>query len=122
MEFIQIHPHSKIRIRSYEPGAVQINDETYHKSLIVLPDHLILDWPVHNIAELTVSACQAFLKFDCDVLLIGTGPTLVFPQAATKGYLSTQVFGVEYMDTGAACRTFHVLLSEHRQVAAALII
>src|SRR6476620_8070522 len=109
MEFVHIRPKTKYYLRAYEPGCVQINDDFFYKSLIVLPDQLILDWPVNNINDLTTHECQAFLRFDCDILLIGTGPQLIFPDRITKGWLANQKFGVECMDTGAACRSFHIL-------------
>jgi uncharacterized protein len=54
--------------------------------------------------------------------VIGTGNTLHFPDPRyTAGFL-TQGIGVEVMDTHAACRTYNILLSEDRNVVAALLI
>lgn len=60
-------------------------------------------------------------QVDVTVLLIGTGARLVPVPAELRARLRAHGIGVEAMDTGAACRTFNVLLTEERAVAAALI-
>jgi len=56
-----------------------------------------------------------------DVLLVGCGPRFLPPPAGLVRALRESGIGLEWMDTGAACRTFNVLLAEERRVAAALI-
>lgn len=55
------------------------------------------------------------------VLLLGTGRTQVFPSAETRKAFAEACIGLEAMDTGAAARTYNVLLAEQRAVAAALM-
>ena len=55
-------------------------------------------------------------------LLLGTGRKLEFPEPVQSAVLTTRQIGLEIMDTAAACRTFNVLLSEGRSVAAAIIL
>ena len=57
-----------------------------------------------------------------EILIIGCGPAFQAPPAALRDGLRKD-WGVvlEWMDTGAACRTFNVLLAEDRACAAALI-
>jgi uncharacterized protein len=55
------------------------------------------------------------------LLLLGTGPDLVRPGDAVCQALSAAGITLEVMDTGAACRTYNVLLAEGRQVGAALV-
>lgn len=54
-------------------------------------------------------------------LLLGTGPRQIFPTLAIRKAFAELRLGLDVMDTGAACRTFNVLLAEGRPVAAALI-
>lgn len=54
-------------------------------------------------------------------LLLGTGRTQVFPAPEVRRLFRDAKVGLEPMDTGAACRTYNVLLAEQRPVAAALI-
>ena len=55
------------------------------------------------------------------MLLIGTGEMLHFPSRALKQELRAQGLVAESMNTGAACRTFNVLMAEGRRVAATLL-
>jgi len=55
------------------------------------------------------------------VLLVGTGAGHGVGAPTIAETLSEWGIAVDYMATGAACRTFNVLQAEGRQVAAALI-
>jgi uncharacterized protein len=57
-----------------------------------------------------------------EVVLIGTGQRQVFPAPAFGAQFLRAGIGFEVMDTGAACRTFNVLVSEQRLVVALLIV
>jgi uncharacterized protein len=56
-----------------------------------------------------------------EVLLLGTGRLQVFPSAEVRRAFADAGIGLEAMDTGAAARTYNVLLAEKRPVAAALL-
>lgn len=56
-----------------------------------------------------------------DLLLIGCGPAFAPEPPGLRAGLRDFGVGLEWMDTGAACRTYNVLLTEGRRVAAALI-
>lgn len=56
-----------------------------------------------------------------DLILIGTGSRLALLPAALRKDLRAMGFAFDAMDTGAACRTYNVLIGEERRVAAALI-
>jgi len=109
-------------IRSYQPGRIQINETTFTHSLIITPTQLITDWPPQTHAELTPAQLSPILTLKPDVLLIGTGASLVLLPVSLYGDLINLGIGVEVMDTSAACRTFNALAAEERRVAAALII
>ena len=55
------------------------------------------------------------------VLILGTGVRQVFPAAPVRKAFADAGLALEPMDTGAACRTYNVLLAEGRPVGAALI-
>ena len=80
-------------------------------------------WDVTSPMDLTV-ACLARALADLkpqSVLLLGTGVTQVFPgPELTRAFAEAQI-GLEPMSTGAAARTYNVLLAEKRAIAAALI-
>ena len=58
---------------------------------------------------------------EIDVLLLGTGRTIAHPPASLRDALEAAGIGVEPMDSAAAARTYNVLLSEGRRIAAALL-
>lgn len=122
MEFIQVQSSAPIQIQSYQKGVLTINGQIYTKSLIVLPDRYIEDWPVTHIDALTPQTSEIFFELKPEVLLIGTGEKLVFPKTEWLTWFRAHHLGIEFMDTAAACRTFQVLTSENRKVVAGLIV
>jgi uncharacterized protein len=81
-------------------------------------------WPVSGPSEIDLESLEPLIggsPAGGAVLLVGTGATLVPLGAGLRGALRRNGMGLEAMDTGAACRTFNVLLAEDRRVFAALI-
>ncbi len=109
-------------IRAYEAGAITVNETVYRKSLIVSPYELNSDWPPQSLADLTREHFEPILAMKPEVVLFGTGRQFKMPPPAKLALLYENRMGVEYMDTGAACRTYAALMSEGRRVVAALLI
>ena len=107
-------------IRAYAPGRVTINDKTYAHSVIVTPQTL-MDWPPAGFADLAAAHFQVLADMRPEVVILGTGARLQFPAASLTRALAEAQIGVEVMDTGAACRTYNILMSDGRRVAAALL-
>ena len=95
--------------------------EILTQSCIILPDQLIRDWPPQNFNSLSAEHFAVLLELKPEVILFGSGSRLRFPAPALTAALSAQSIGVEVMDTGAACRTYNILMAEGRRVAAALL-
>lgn len=108
-------------IRTYGTGQVVVNQDAYSRSVIVLPDRIIRDWPPQRFQELALSHLQILAGLDAEVILLGTGRQLHFPRAELLAPLAAAGIGWEIMDTGAACRTYNILMGEGRTVAAALL-
>jgi uncharacterized protein len=113
---------SLYQVRAYSPGRIQINEQSFFRSVIVLPHQLIENWAPQTIEELTADTLQVLLELKPHILLLGTGTQLIFPAIEIYGELINAGIGVEIMDTGAACRTYNALSAENRDVAAALIV
>ncbi len=109
-------------IRGYSWDRVVINQETFRRSLIVLPQQIIPDWPPRVFADLVPEHFALFTALKPEVLLLGTGRKLQFPPKALTAALIQAQIGIEIMDTAAACRTYNILMGEGRKVAAALLI
>jgi uncharacterized protein len=98
-----------------------VNETVYGASLIVQPDRIIADWPPQSFAHLAEPHFRVLAGLGVEVVLIGTGAKLRFPPSALLRPLIAAGCGFEIMDTGAACRTYNILMGEGRRVAAALL-
>jgi uncharacterized protein len=109
------------RIRAYAPGRVTVNDTVYSASLLVTPERVHADWPPASFAELAAAHFEVIAALRPEVVLLGTGKALRFPPPAVTRALADAGIGLEVMDTGAACRTYNILMGDERRVLAALL-
>lgn len=107
---------------AYDEGSVTINRTRYQTSLIVLPDQLVESWPPADLESLAESHFAAIAAHSPEIILLGTGAKLRFPEREIRLAWARLQIGVEVMDTRAACRTYNILAGEGRRVAAALIL
>jgi len=103
------------------PSASRMRQEVLTRSLIVTPEHLIRDWPPQSLAELAADHMQALVSLKPEVVLLGSGARFNWPETAALAPLMQAGIGYEVMDTAAACRTYNILMSDGRRVAAALL-
>ena len=122
MKFTLDRPGTLHVVRGYAPGQLRIGELEYSRSVIVSATTLIDDWRPQHIGELTTADLEPALALRPQVLLLGSGARQVFPSPELLAQLYAARIGFEVMDTGAACRTYNVLVGEGREVAAALII
>ncbi len=112
----------KNAITGYGDGYVLVNQARHERTLVVLPDQLVTDWAASTFEALTADHLAALLPLDAEIILLGTGPKLQFPKAEIMAPLIRARVGYEIMDVHAACRTYNILVSEERKVAAALLL
>ena len=122
MRFTQDTHSARNLIRSYAPGEIKINAETYRHSVVVGPASIAPGPEIGDAAELTVAHAAGILDLAPELVLVGTGIRQVFPAAEFGAQFLRAGIGFEVMDTGAACRTFNVLVTEQRRVVALLLI
>ena len=122
MKFTLDHPATPHVVRAYAPGLIRIGEREFARSIIVSARTLIDDWRPQSAADLTAADFEPALALRPEVLLLGSGARQVFPAPELLAQLYAARIGFEIMDTGAACRTYNVLVAEGREVAAALII
>jgi uncharacterized protein len=122
MQISMDSPDGAYRILGYDNGVVRINDGAYNVSLVVAPQTLVTEWGPRAVDELTNHHMGRIRELDPEVVLLGTGAVQQFPgRELMRDFLQAGV-GMEVMDTASACRTYNLLMSEGRRVAAALII
>jgi uncharacterized protein len=115
-------PAGRQVIESYGEGRFRISGKAHDGSVIVFPDRTIA-WPVTAMADLSMDALPDVLVATppVEILLIGCGARLALLPPPLRAALRERGIGCDPMDTGAACRTFNILMAESRRVAAALI-
>ena len=121
MKFTEEHSTGSNVIHSYSSDAITINGQSFTSSLVVGNQHLNVDWPVQHISDLTSKLLMELLEHQPEVILIGTGNQLIFPEPSIYIDIVNQGVGIEFMDSGAACRTYNILMSEDRRVIAGII-
>lgn len=115
-------PQGRQLIQSYGAGGFRIAGVAHTSSVIVMPDQT-LPWAVSSFDDISVAGLAPLMSENTgvEVLLIGCGSRMGMPDTEIRDALKVYSIVPEWMDTGAACRTFNVLLAEDRAVAAALI-
>ena len=110
-------------VDSYGPGRFRIASVVWNSCVIVTPEQTV-EWPISRISDIDTSSLRPVLNADpgIEVLLIGTGKKMERIPTDLRECIRAQGVGVDSMDTGAACRTYNVLLAEGRRVAAALML
>ena len=122
MELTRQAPEGRELIQSYAGGKFRVSDVIHQGSVIVTPKATFA-WPVTRFEDITLDSFAPLLGGDIkvDVCLLGCGARMQRLPAEIRAALKEKGLTVEPMDTGAACRTYNMLISENRMVAAALI-
>jgi uncharacterized protein len=124
MDVTPLIPQGKQVIDGYGDGGFRVSGTRVEGSIIVFPDRLIA-WQAVALAEVTAALLDTVkaegTAGQVDLLLLGTGQRMAQIDRGLRQELRGAGVVIEVMDTGAACRTYNVLLSEGRKVAAALI-
>jgi len=109
-------------IQSYGDHRFRVSDIVFESPVLVFPEKTVT-WSVSSIESLSVDALSEVIEADSaiDILLIGCGKAMALIPPDLRDALKDSGIVIEPMDTGAACRTFNVLTTEDRRVAAALI-
>ena len=121
MELSLERPGDHNYINSVSATGIRIREDTHTGSLIVSSSELITDWQVSDAGKLDESVLEPVFGLEPEIVLLGTGARQIFPPAELMMCFYSRGIGVEVMNTPAACRTFNVLVSESRNVVAALL-
>lgn len=121
LTFEAAHFPGRAPIDSYGNGGFRFAEMSHRGSILCLPSG-IHAWGATSAQALDVKAFSAVFKEPgTEILLVGTGVDLVpLPQDVLDCCVENGI-RAEPMSTGAAARTFNVLLSEGRAVSAALL-
>ncbi|HEY3147221.1 MAG TPA: Mth938-like domain-containing protein [Dongiaceae bacterium] len=124
MDVTPLIPQGRQIIDAYGEGGFRISGQRIEGSVIVFPDK-VTPWAVGEIGALSAGSLDAVSAAgragSVELLLIGTGARMAQIDRTLRQALRADGVVIEVMDTGAACRTYNVLMAEGRRVAAALI-
>lgn len=122
LDITPLVPAGRQLIQRYGDGGFRVAGEDFTGSVVVLSD-VTTDWNVEAVDQLSIDSLSAIIEAQPrpEIILIGCGPKFITPPQQLRLDLKQYGLSLEWMDTGAACRTFNVLLAEERSVAAALI-
>jgi len=109
-------------IEAYGNGGFRFAGMSHRGSLLCLGE-AIVGWSATTAEGLTLDNFASLLAEPAgiELLLLGTGRGFLLPSVALRSGMREVGIRLEPMDTGAACRTYNVLLAEKRPVGAALI-
>ena len=115
-------PAGRKVIGSYGGGGFTIEGSRHMGSVLVFATR-VEPWPVTRFEDFTLDSLAAVLGEGAavELLMVGCGVGGEPAPAALADSLRQAGIAADFMGTGAACRTFNVLLAEDRLVAAALI-
>ncbi len=122
MRFAEQAFDSPTTVQGYASDRITINQHDYRASLVVTSERIIPDWGPTHIDQLDQAAIATLLADRPQVIIIGTGVRQQLPAPRAYAELMSHGVGIEIMDTGAACRTFNILVGEGRRVAAGLML
>ena len=122
MRFTQDSTAAVHLIRGYAAGELRISNDIYRETVIVSASQVAVVSEIRDVNALAGFDPSLILALDPELVLLGTGQRQVFPAAAFRAQFLKAGIGFEVMDTGAACRTFNVLVAEQRRVVALLML
>lgn len=108
-------------IARHGKDGVMVNGAQFTASVVVPWTGLVTPWNVARFADLKADHFVMLAQHEPELVLFGSGEKLRFPPTSLLRPLIERRIGFETMDTAAACRTYNVLLSEGRNVVAALL-
>ena len=112
-------------IQSYGDGGFRIAGIDYTGSVLIEPEQTH-PWPIVDSAAVTFESLAPITRsgrtqsFGGMVMLLGTGAEPAIIHRDLRVELRALGIGLEVMGTGAACRTYNILMTEERRVVAAL--
>lgn len=122
MKFNEVTSQEETAISSYGDGGFRIGEQRSKGSILITPKGYY-PWDALDVASITLESLKRIIdqKDDIDILLLGMGENMTFLDKKLRTSLEDAAIAVDVMTTGAAARTYNILLAEGRKVAAALI-
>jgi uncharacterized protein len=122
MQLTEHRNEQQLFVRHADGESVTVIDRRLDRSFALNSNEVIENLPMRSADELDASAIEKILSLKPEVVLLGTGARIVFPPQRVLAEFLKRGIGLEAMDNAAAARTFNVLISEGRAVAAVFLL
>jgi uncharacterized protein len=109
-------------IRRVTATEITVGKEVWTRPVALTADGVIPDWSPAPVERLSIDDLEPLIATKPELIIVGTGARQVLPNRELMFAMARSGVGLEMMDTAAAARTFNVLLSEGRSVAAVLYV
>jgi uncharacterized protein len=109
-------------VTGHGSGWLAIDGEKFHQSLLIAWSGLRMTFEGSFDDLLSSPELTSLIHMKPEILLLGGGTQKIHIPPAKLARLTAENIGVESMDTAAACRTYNILASENRKVAAILLL
>ena len=122
MSVRKAHLPDQVAIDAYGNLGFRFGGMSHQGSLLALPSGMY-GWVVKEVIDLSLDDFSPVFEDQDRIgfVILGTGKTQVWPAPELRRQFDERRIGLEVMDTGAAVRTYNVLLAGKRPVAAALV-
>ena len=122
MDITPLAPSGAKILQGYGDGGFRISGVRYEGAVLLFP-FSVQPWAVSSLTDITLESLRPVLEADpkVEILLLGTGTQMELIAPALRRDLRKAGVIVDVMDTGAACRTYSVLMLEGRAIACALL-
>ena len=122
MDVTPLIPKGHQLIEAYGGGSFKVSGQQYGGSILVFAEHTEC-WPVADWSRVEADDFKKILQAEPlpEIVIVGCGERFEMVPKSIKQLFRHYAIPVEAMDTGAACRTYNILLGEGRRVIAAMI-
>ncbi len=110
------------KIISYSDDSFTLKDKVIESNIVISKDELIENWSVDSYQNLALQHMDPIIAWQPEVILLGTGKESCFQNYELLSYITSKNIGLEIMNTGAACRSYNLLIDEGRKVVACLFL
>jgi uncharacterized protein len=111
-----------VTIRSTSDREIRIGKQVWSQPIALTPAGVLEEWVAVPVESLTIDDLAVLIDTGPELIVLGTGDQQLLPDRELMFAMARRGIGLEVMDTPAAARTFNVLVSEGRSVAAVLFL
>ena len=122
MPLLEQRPEGILTVRWVREDAIGVAEHELRRSFWLTPEQLVEAWPPTTTAAIDEAALAPILALQPQLLILGTGARQQFLAPRLQAQLYSRGIGIESMDNAAAARTYNLLASEGRKVAAAFLL